>query len=324
MSEAGSAIAPKSQPAGGQQAGLPAAGPMAGAPLVPNPANRVTELRVSGHLMALDPGLDRLFHTSSAAADGSGLPGVRVSSPPGPFSRPDAVTISTFRNDGYIAGQDDAALVRVIGAPAHVLITIYQSPAHGPEAAPRLQVIRLGAQDSSGVDAPIAQSGAMAADPEAEVVAHVQRSGDLSCGMGEWIGIRESQRWIEGFSVQPADIEPDEIEYQAVLGRGWLSPWVEGGKFCGSRGMALPLLGLNVRLRGSAAERFDCRYAATFTDGSQIGPVKAGETCEAESLAPLEAFQIILTERLSDSPSRPASRPGPVKPGSRTPGARRK
>jgi hypothetical protein len=31
-----------------------------------------------------------------------------------------------------------------------------------------------------------------------------------------------------------------DIEYQAVLGRGWLSPWIEGGKFCGSRGMALP------------------------------------------------------------------------------------
>ena len=48
-------------------------------------------------------------------------------------------------------------------------------------------------------------------------------------------------------------IPADDIEYQAVLGRGWMSPWVEGGQFCGSRGMALPILGLRVRLRGASA-----------------------------------------------------------------------
>jgi hypothetical protein len=93
------------------------------------------------------------------------------------------------------------------------------------------------------------------------------------------------------------DIATADIEYQAVLGRGWLSPWVSGGEFCGSRGMALPVLGLRVRLRGAAAEAFDCTYAATFVDGAEIGPVAAGEACEAESLAPLESFQILLTPR---------------------------
>ena len=51
----------------------------------------------------------------------------------------------------------------------------------------------------------------------------------------------------------------------------WLSPWVEGGKFCGSRGMALPLLGLSVRLKGTAAKAFECSYSATFVDGSAVG-----------------------------------------------------
>ena len=89
----------------------------------------------------------------------------------------------------------------------------------------------------------------------------------------------------------------EDIEYQAVLGRGWLSPWVEGGKFCGSRGMALPLLGMRIRLKGSAAASYDCSYAATFVDGTTIGPVAAGEACEAESLAGLEAFQVVLRRR---------------------------
>jgi hypothetical protein len=77
-----------------------------------------------------------------------------------------------------------------------------------------------------------------------------------------------SKAWIEGFGLTPAGIELDDIEYQAVLGRGWLSPWVEGGKFCGSRGMALPLLGIRIRLKGAAADAFDCRYAATFVDAA--------------------------------------------------------
>ena len=59
----------------------------------------------------------------------------------------------------------------------------------------------------------------------------------------------------KGFAIAPvADGPAEDIEYQAVLGRGWLSPWVEGGQFCGSRGMALPMLGLRVRLRGAGAE----------------------------------------------------------------------
>ena len=95
--------------------------------------------------------------------------------------------------------------------------------------------------------------------------------------LGEWLGEKGSQRWIEGFAVAPTqDILPTDIEYQAVLGRGWLSPWVEGGQFCGSRGMALPVLGLKLRLRGAAADAFDCSYSATFIDGSRGRPGEGG------------------------------------------------
>jgi hypothetical protein len=126
----------------------------------------------------------------------------------------------------------------------------------------------------------------------------VQERGDVGVRFGEWVGERGSKRWIEGFALAPLPgLSPHDLEYQAVLGRGWLSPWVEGGQFCGSRGMALPILGLRVRLRGTAAEQYEVSYAATFVDGSEVGPVAAGEACEAESLAPIEAFQILLKQR---------------------------
>jgi hypothetical protein len=133
-------------------------------------------------------------------------------------------------------------------------------------------------------------------------MAHIQGAGDVPGQFGDWIGKRGSRAWIEGFGISDkGPIAPGDIEYQGVLGRGWLSPWVENGKFCGSRGMALPLLGLNVRLKGAAAKEYTVRYSATFIDGSAVGPTAEGTACEAPGLAAMEAFQIELVPRADRS-----------------------
>ena len=209
--------------------------------------------------MTLDTGVFCVFQApgSPAANDWSGLPGVRISLPPGPAGRPDAISISTFRDDGWMNGSDAAALIRVAEGPAQVLVTVYQAPSAPPETAPRLQVMRLGAE----AQAP----AAMAGQARAAAAVRCRRmpmswrtcsAPATSAGkIGDWVGTRGSQQWIEGFSLAPRDgVKPADIEYQAVLGRGWLSPWIEGGKFCGSRGMALPLLGLKIRLKGQRGE----------------------------------------------------------------------
>ena len=276
--------------------------------------HRVAELKVSGHLMTLDTGLFCVFQApgSPAANERSGLPGVRISLPPGPAGRPDAVSISTFRDDGWMNGSDTAALIRVAEGPAQVLVTVYQAPSAPPDTAPRLQVMRLGAEPGMETQA-AAGAGRVpsvgVAPEDADTVVHVQRAGDVGGKIGDWAGVRGSRQWIEGFSLTPRDgIKATDIEYQAVLGRGWLSPWIEGGKFCGSRGMALPLLGLKVRLKGGAAKTHECNYAATFVDGSSVGPVPGGETCEAESLAALEAFQVTISPRRGGAAATRASR----------------
>lgn len=282
-----------------------------------NAANRVAELRVSGNLMRLETGLYCIVNKPVPHADArSGLPGVRLSPAPGTDSRPEQVQITSFRDDGWLSGFGDAALVRVHNGPAHVLVTVYQAPNH-PESAPNIQVIKLldnvppqaGAafaaqpaaaflpQGSAHVAA--AAAAAPAEGPRVmDMVAHIQGLGDVGALMGDRLGEVGSKRWIEGFAIAPThDVAPADIEYQAVLGRGWLSPWVEGGEFCGSRGMALPVLGLRVRLRGDAARDFECSYGASFTDGTEAGPVPAGASCEAESLAPLESFQVFIRRR---------------------------
>ncbi len=288
----------------------------------------VAELKVSGHLMTLEQGLYCVFHApgSTPADPRTGLPGVRISHPP--VQEPDLLSISTFKEDGWIGADASAALVRVNGSAAQLLVTIYQSALVQHEA-PRLQVMRLGdtttvavqpvalrpapARGPFGAEALAMPAGALsrgfaeasagspiaaapAPDEAWEVAAHIQRRGDRLGRVGEWMGERGSQNWIEGFAVAPSrHIRPENVEYQAVLGKGWLSPWSDGGQYCGSRGMALPILGLRVRLKGDAAETHSLSVSATFTDGTAIGPAPDTQTVEAASLAPLEAFLVEIT-----------------------------
>jgi hypothetical protein len=316
MSEAASAERPNVKAA---KAVPPASPP-------PDTSNRVAELQVSAHLMTLETGLFCVFQTpgSPQSDPATGLPGVRITPAPGLAGRPEAVSVSTFREDGWLNGT--AALVRVTDGSAQILVTIYQHK--GKDAAPRLQVLRLSgepnaataavavpppaaapAANAQAVGTAAGEAAAPAANPD--VMAHIQRMGDVGCSFGEWLGTKGSRQWVEGFGMAPlAGIPAQDLEYQAVLGRNWLSPWVEAGKFCGSRGMALPLLGLKVRLKGAAAKTLECAYSATFVDGSAVGPVNAGETCEAESLAALESFQIVIQPR--------AAKGAGVKPGAGT------
>jgi hypothetical protein len=303
----------------------------------PDASSRVAELQVSAHLMTLETGLFCVFQTPGSAQPdpASGLPGVRITPAPGLAGRPEAVSVSTFREDGWLNGT--AALVRVTDGSAQILVTIYQHK--GLDAAPRLQVLRLsGEPNAASAPEPVPASAAGKADPEVpakipaatadappaeaaapatnpDIMAHIQRMGDVGCSLGEWLGHKGSRQWVEGFGMAPLEgLAPEDLEYQAVLGRNWLSPWVESGKFCGSRGMALPLLGIKVRLKGAAAKTHECTYSATFVDGTEVGPVTAGETCEAESLAALEAFQIIIHPRDSAAATPAAKTPAARRP----------
>jgi hypothetical protein len=295
----------------------------------------ILELKVSGHLMSLDAGLFCIFTPpgSPVPDQNTGLPGIRISLPPGPAFHPEAVNISTFREDGWMGGWNGAALVRVARGPAQILVTIYQAP-NAAGDAPRLQIMKLAdgnaavgqargaaaASQTAPAAAPAAVSvpqdtpaGAKAAVTAAvEITAHVQVRGDIAANIGEWIGTEGSRNWMEGFAITPRNvIGAGDIEYQAVLGRGWLSPWAEGGQFCGSRGMSLPILGLRVRLRGDAADTHECVLTASFVDGTKIGPLDNGEPAQAESLAPLEAFKVELRARGTGAP---AAKTAPAEP----------
>ncbi len=281
-------------------------------------AGRVAELRVSAHVMTLERGLFCVFPAPGGPLPDpeTGLPGVRITRTPSRHQPAGAVSITTFRADGWLDGT--AALVNVQDATAQILVSIYQSGRTG-DAAPRLQVLRLSGDEAPAQPAaeppPVVQAEPAGPEAAPEIMAHIQRQGDVGGQIGQWIGTAGSKAWIEGFGLAPSQlITAADIEYQGVLGRGWLSPWVEGGKFCGSRGMALPLLGLKIRLKGEAAKQFDCTYAATFIDGTSVGPVPMGEACEAESLAALESFRIELHPRPGAAAAAPKAAPPKAAP----------
>ena len=279
---------------------------------VPTEANgqsRVTELKVSGHLMTLDVGLFCLFQSppGQGGDDGSGLPGVRVSLPPNANVRPDAVTISTFRQDGWLSTRDDAALVRVASGPAQILVTIYQSPAHRPEAAPRLQVLRLSAEGQQTAPSPhpsrpagaavpalAAVNGTAPAPGEADVVAPVQRMGDVGATFGDWVGTRGSRQWIEGFSLAPRseDVTPSDIEYQAVLGRAGCR---RGSRAASSAAAAAwrCRCWASGPIEGQRGE--DNTNAATPRPSStavRVGPFPAGESARPRAWRRSKAFSV--------------------------------
>ena len=278
-------------------------------------AGRITELRVSANLMTLETGVFCIFPSPGSLPPDAmtGLPGVRVTRCPGLAGRPEAVSISTFREDGWL--DDTAALVRVTDGPAQVLVTIYQAAGQPVETAPKLQVLRLSADPAARATAPVA---AAPSGPLPDVMAHIQGAGDVGGQFGQWLGTKGSGAWIEGFGItDKGPIAPGDLEYQGVLGRGWLSPWVENGKFCGSRGMALPLLGINARLKGAAAQDYELRYSASFVDGSVAGPVGEGTACEAPGLAAMEALRIELIPRTGRGTARQAAAKSPARPSRR-------
>jgi hypothetical protein len=194
----------------------------------------------------------------------------------------DAVTILSF--DGKNIGGGSAALVRVGNESAIVTISIRKSSP--VDQSPSIEVVRVDHHTREEIAAP-----SQIAD-RPEVVVHIQTLGDLAGALQTWIGQKGSRLSVEGFGIAPPMLPEADIEYRAVLGEDWLSPWVCGGTYCGSRGMGLSLLGMAIRLTGKSRRKFRCSYSATFVDGSTVGPVSNGAACVSKNLAALESIHV--------------------------------
>jgi hypothetical protein len=108
--------------------------------------------------------------------------------------------------------------------------------------------------------------------------------------------------WIESFSVRPLKrLGAWDIEYKGLTGSGFETPWLSDDKMCGTKGMAVPLVGFAARLKpGTVTADYDCEYSGYFQSGVTVGPLRNGAPCRSTvANDPLEGIQIRLTNRAS-------------------------
>ena len=132
-----------------------------------------------------------------------------------------------------------------------------------------------------------------------QIRAHIRSRGDMSFTDTSWAGRVAPGLWIESFGVRPLELlAAQDIEYKALTGSGFETPWLSDDKMCGTKGMAVPLVGFAVRLKGPAGAEYDCEYSGYFQSGAMVGPLRNGAPCRSTvANDPLEGIQVRLVRR---------------------------
>ena len=281
-----------------------------------------TELTVSVEILPLKKGIYQ-FSVQSAQPRRVGedgeiiLPAVHVGLGPGIPS--DTLQMMTgLRNEGaWLYEQGDTIILKVAHGPAPVLLTSVRAAGAAPLD---IFVERLDGKKPSPSKVPQAASAApalpstpalqLAERPprpdfggrkvlKIDVMTHIQVKGDVTFSNSYWAGAIGEKLAIEAFSVTPLeDIAASDIEYKALTASGVETPWVEGGALCGTRQQNLPLVAFAVRLKGAAAQLYDCDYRGAFRSGKIVGSVTNGAPCQSASASDfLEGIQLSLVER---------------------------
>jgi hypothetical protein len=246
----------------------------------------VAEVPISAHSIVLSHGTYCVFVIGvSPDVPQRDLPALHISSSPGSS----AVAVAALPGDGWLRQLGDAVLIRVASHTSRVLFTSYDESRVPGAKPPQIQIQRL---DDGRIPETLR---APASAPISDYLMHFSRKGDVLAGFGDWVGWPGEDTWIEGIQIQaPEGLAPEQLECQAVLGRGWLSPWVPSGEFCGSRGMGLPLLGFRARLIGQATQEWRLSYAARCINGQELPEMSDGGACESPDLMPLAALKVTL------------------------------
>lgn len=153
-----------------------------------------------------------------------------------------------------------------------------------------------------------------------QIKAHIRSRGDMSFADVPWAGRVAPGLWIESFAVRPMQrFGAQDIEYKGLTGSGFETPWLSDDRMCGTRGMAVPLVGFAVRLKPSSeTAAYDCEYSGYFQSGVTIGPLRNGAPCRSTvANDPLEGVQIHLKPRSLPLSPPLATKPLPAQPAKR-------
>jgi GT2 family glycosyltransferase len=303
------------------------------------PTQEVQEegLSASVQVLPLPAGL-YLFSVKSASpvtAKATGLlslPAVHVGLGPGVRSEQVEFIAGPSTHGAWLFAQGDLLVTKVNGTGATLIMTSVRGP--GGEVL-SIKVERLEArtdavpaQPSTSADLPphsvplpaqkrpgkrrvgdsnksVLSAAANDLPLPIQIHTHIRTRGDMSFAEVPWAGRVAPGLWIESFSVRPLDrFGAQDIEYKGLTGSGFETPWLSDEKMCGTKGMAVPLVGFAVRLKPSAAAAaYDCEYSGYFQSGATVGPLRNGAPCRSTvANDPLEGIQIRLVRRKTASP----------------------
>jgi len=258
--------------------------------------------------------------TVAEASAGLSLPAIHVGLGPGVRTEQVEFVAGPGTNGTWLFAQGDMLVAKVVGAGATLILTSIRAP--GGEAL-SIAVERLENRVDSAVahaaekkPAAVKSAARSPAPPAAAAVegeslplqirVHMRARGDRTFINEQWAGRTGPGLWIESFSVQPLGaFGARDIEYKGLTASGFETPWISDDLMCGTRGMAVPLIGFAVRLKpGPETPAYDCEYSGYFQSGTVSGPFRNGTPCRSTAANdPLEGLQIRIVKRAS--PARP-------------------
>jgi hypothetical protein len=248
----------------------------------------------TANFLSFEPGLYAVEFRADAdirSDVGLSIPCARLEPVTVPGSSARASIVSDA-GDAWLTRQAASASLLVVGERLGAVLTVYQYSDQSP--APEVQFHQVYAARAHRQDAGDRVQPAMprlaSAPPQGNaspggILLTVRHAGGAvqSRADGDWVGGSDA---IEGFSISVPDGLPAcDLEYQAILGISWRTPWFPAGTFCGSQGMGLPLLGFCLRIAGSSADQFECRSWGRFGAGVLVGPIEGGQDCACGSEA---------------------------------------
>lgn len=135
-------------------------------------------------------------------------------------------------------------------------------------------------------------------EPDFKLLAHITRRGDIVVSPGHWAAGPEAPAAIEGLEVRDWRAEHCDLEIQARIASSpprWLD-WSGAGVFVGTRGEALALTGIRLRLSGQQVNNWRMAADALFL-GDTVQQ-KVGQEVELTGPAssdPLVGLRLSLT-----------------------------
>jgi hypothetical protein len=236
------------------------------------------------------------------------VPAVHVGLAPG--VRPDQVEfIAGPSNHGeWLFAPGDILVAKVSSADVTLVLTSVRAP--GGEIL-SIQVESLNASvetpdESAGEQAVDVEPAAVPVQPASDqplaiqIAAHIRTRGDMRFVDVPWAGRVGPGLWMESFSLRPLEqFTAQDIEYKGLTATGFETAWLSDDKMCGTKGMALPLVGFAVRLKpGALTAAYDCEYSGYFQSGVTVGPVRNGAPCRSNvANDSLEGIQVRIVKR---------------------------